>query len=190
MRRWIWQQLQYWGPVGTVGALAVVVMISVGICTLAIQVPVIGDWWDDRLDEMAEDFERSIDATATARAGEESTAPRVLVGNEINLDELSEEDRESLLRWREAGVHWEFVDAFSETMHAVNADKVIDLRESRDLCYKAPQWREQMTAAREYVAAYREAEPETVADNPRISNLEVEADRAMEIVEELERQCR
>ena len=102
---------------------------------------------------------------------------------------LSEQEGQITELWREAQDHWEFIDAFRASMFEVNADRVIDLQESKDLCYKAPQWREQMTAVREYVSEYREVEPETVAETPRIHLLETEADKAMEIVEELERQC-
>ena len=102
---------------------------------------------------------------------------------------LSEQERRTTELWQEAVKHWEIIDAFVASLQAVNADRVIDLEESRDLCYKAPQWREQMTAVRQYVADYREVDPETVAETPRIHKLETEAYRAMEIVVELEKEC-
>ena len=193
MSRWlrnIWLHYTIMGCFGRTVVWALVVMVGlVSMCTGVALVADHTTWLDEVSEDLAENVRKAQEADATARAGEGSTAPRVLVGSEINLDELSEEDRARLLRWREASEHWEFIDAFTETMFAVNEDYVIDLQESRDLCYKAPQWGEQMTAVREYVAAYREIEPETVAETPRIYNLETEADRALEIVEELEKEC-
>ena len=61
-------------------------------------------------------------------------------------------------------------------------DKVIGLQESREFCYKAPQWEDQLVAAQEYVAAYREVEPTVVAETPRLWKLEQEAERALELV--------
>ena len=130
----------------------------------------------------------TAEARATVTAGTSSREPRATAVSRTQRREPLGTGQ-AVDRWREATEHWEVLDAFAESMRTVNADRVIDLAESKDLCYKVPQWREQMTAAREYVAAYRGVEPETVADTPRIYKLETEANRAMEIVVELERQC-
>ena len=87
-----------------------------------------------------------------------------------------------LARWREAELHWEYVDAFQASMKAMMEEKVIGVKESRDFCYKAPQWQNQLVAAQEYVAAYREVEPTVVAETPRLWKLEQEAERALELV--------
>ncbi len=100
-----------------------------------------------------------------------------------------EVNQAGLRRWQEAEEHWMNIDAFAESAAEVSEDRVIDLPESSDLCYKAGQWREQLEAAREYVAAYREVEPELVASTPRLHRLETEADRALVVVATLEEDC-
>ena len=92
------------------------------------------------------------------------------------------EEQEAAGRWREAEVHWGYVDAFQASMEVMMEDKVIGVQESREFCYKAPQWEDQLVAAQEYVAAYREVEPTVVAETPRLWKLEQEAGRALELV--------
>ena len=109
---------------------------------------------------------------------------QVMIGVASSLEELEEQEVEAarLARWREAEVHWEYVDAFQASMEVMMEDKVIGVQESRDFCYKAPQWEDQLVAAQEYVAAYREVEPTVVAEAPRLLMLELEAERALELV--------
>ena len=106
---------------------------------------------------------------------------QVMIGVASSLEE-QEVEAARLARWREAEVHWEYVDAFQASMEVMMEDKVIGVQESRDFCYKAPQWEDQLVAAQEYVAAYREVEPTVVAETPRLLMLELEAERALELV--------
>ena len=101
-----------------------------------------------------------------------------------------EADQVKIRRWQEATEHWANIDAFSAYAEGVTADRVIDREESRDLCHNAEQWRAQLEAAQAYVSAYRAAAPELVAGTPRLHNLEPEAERALVIVRELEKECR
>ena len=94
-----------------------------------------------------------------------------MIGVASSLEE-QEVEAARLARWREAEVHWEYVDAFQASMEVMMEDKVIGVQESRDFCYKAPQWEDQLAAAQEYVAAYREVEPTVVAEAPRLLMLE------------------
>ena len=95
---------------------------------------------------------------------------QVMIGVASSLEELEEQEVEAarLAGWREAEVHWGYVDAFQASMEVMMEDKVIGLQESREFCYKAPQWEDQLVAAQEYVAAYREVEPTVVAETPRL----------------------
>ena len=109
---------------------------------------------------------------------------QVMIGVASSLEELEEQEVEAarLAGWREAEVHWGYVDAFQASMEVMMEDKVIGVQESREFCYKAPQWEDQLVAAQEYVAAYREVEPTVVAETPRLWKLEQEAGRALELV--------
>ena len=157
------------------------------------------DSWEADLEQRAE--ERAATATAveagtataearaTVVAGTPLREPRATVVSRTQRREPSATERKSADRWREAEVHWEALDAFTESMTAVNADRVIDLAESRDLCYKAPQWREQLDGVLEYVVEYRAVEPGLVTRTPRLHNLEIEAERALVVVSGLEEEC-
>ena len=90
-------------------------------------------------------------------------------------------------RWREQfNVHWPNVDAFQAKIATINQDRVIDEEESKTICFLKPQWIEQLTAAKAYVGSYRRVEPDTVAENPGLANLEAEAVRGLELLDELE----
>ena len=90
-------------------------------------------------------------------------------------------------RWREQfNVHWPNIDAFNAKITAINQDRVVDPEESRMVCFLKPQWTAQLTAAKEYVGNYRRVDPDTVAENPGLSNLQAEADRGLDLLKELE----
>ena len=93
-------------------------------------------------------------------------------------------------RWQAQWDHWANIDAFNASMVAISEDRVIDLAESMDLCFKAPQWWDQLTTAREYGAAYQEAEPTLVAQYASLYTLESEAERGLTVVEALLAECR
>ena len=116
---------------------------------------------------------------------------QVMIGVASSLEELEEQEVEAarLARWREAEVHWGYVDAFQASVEVVMEDKVFSPQEIRDSCYKVPQWEDQLVAAQEYVAAYREVEPTVVAETPRLWKLEQEAERALELVRATSSYC-
>ena len=116
---------------------------------------------------------------------------QVMIGVASSLEELEDREIEAarLARWREAEVHWEYVDAFQASVEVVMEDKVFSPQEIRDSCYKVPQWEDQLVAAQEYVAAYREVEPTVVAETPRLWKLEQEAERALELVRATSSYC-
>ena len=130
----------------------------------------------------------TAEARATVTAGTSSREPRATAVSRTQRRESSGTEQ-AVDRWREATEHWEVLDAFRESMRTVNADRVIDLAESKDLCYKSPQWREQLKAARDYVVAYREVEPSLVDTTPRLHKLETEATEGLRIVAALEEEC-
>lgn len=130
----------------------------------------------------------TAEARATVTAGTSSREPRATAVSRTQRWESSGTGQ-AVDRWREATEHWEVLDAFRESMRTVNADRVIDLAESRDLCHKVPQWREQLKAARDYVVAYREVEPSLVDTTPRLHKLETEATEGLRIVAVLEEDC-
>ncbi len=101
--------------------------------------------------------------------------------------QLTPEEEARSDRWRaQFDVHWPNVDAFNERMAAISEDRVIDEAESKALCFLKDQWVYQLTAAKEYVENYREVEPETVADNPGLGNLELAAIRGLGLLDEVE----
>ena len=48
------------------------------------------------------------------------------------------------------------------------------------------QWIAQMTDARDYVQEFRVVDPETVEKNPGLGNLQYEAERALELLDQVE----
>ena len=103
-----------------------------------------------------------------------------------NKRDNQEVEATRLTRWRESFEHWEHVDAFQASIEVMMEDKVIGLQESREFCYKAPQWEDQLVAAQEYVVAYREIEPTEVAETPSLWKLEQEAARGLALLGEVE----
>ena len=90
-------------------------------------------------------------------------------------------------RWDEQWEHWANIDAFQASAASISADRIIDKEESQHICFALDQWTAQMTAARDYVQNYREAEPDIVERrNSGLSNLEDEANRALELLNKVE----
>ena len=99
--------------------------------------------------------------------------------------EMTHEEKTRHDRWRQQfEVHWPNIDAFQEKIDTINLDQVIDREESKEFCFLKPQWTVQFTSAKEYVENYRQVEPNTVAQNPGLSNLESEAVRALKLLDE------
>lgn len=100
---------------------------------------------------------------------------------------MTDGEQKSLDRWKEQfDVHWPNVDAFQASMASINEDRIIDKEESTSICFALDQWTTQMTAARDYVTEYEQIDPDTVAKNPGLGNLKKEAERALDILEQVE----
>ena len=99
----------------------------------------------------------------------------------------TEENIKKVANWKEQfDVHWPNVDAFNASMASINEDRIIDKEESTSICFALDQWLAQMTAARDYVTEYEQVDPETVAKNPGLGNLKEEANRALELLSQVE----
>ena len=101
--------------------------------------------------------------------------------------QISPEDEARWARWKENFDHWDNVNAFMVSINEISADRVIDANELARICFVLPQWKSQLTAARDYVENYREVEPDTVEMNPNLGNLQREAERALTLLGETER---
>ena len=99
---------------------------------------------------------------------------------------LSEQEQEALNLWQEQWEHWENVDAFQENTTSISEDRIIDKEESQRICLALDQWTAQMTDAITYVQDYRKVDPQTVEKNPGLGNLEHEANRALELLNQVE----
>ena len=99
---------------------------------------------------------------------------------------LSEQEQEALNLWQEQWEHWENVDAFQGNTTSINEDRIIDKEESQRICSALDQWTAQMTDAITYVQDYRKVDPQTVEKNPGLGNLESEASRALELLNQIE----
>ena len=93
-------------------------------------------------------------------------------------------------RWTEQWDHRDNINAFVDQMTAINADRVIDRTELERICFLRQQWEVQLTAARDYVMAYRRDEPELVAKNPGLESLQEQAERGLIITESARQDCR
>ena len=122
-------------------------------------------------------------ACATPTAPDAPPAPNAPPSNTPTMTATHEAQ---LARWREQYDHWANVDALKASMVEVNADRIVDAAESRHICFALAQWTSQMRAARDYVGAFREADPETVEFNPSLGNLESEAERALGLLGKVE----
>ena len=100
--------------------------------------------------------------------------------------ERRQERLERRQRWDEQWGHWKNVDAFKDSMNAINEDRIIDKEESRHICFALEQWTAQMTSARDYVQDYRKDEAALVEKNPGLGNLEQEANHALELLSKVE----
>ena len=99
--------------------------------------------------------------------------------------EMTHDEKIRHARWRQQfEVHWPNIDAFQGKIDTINLDRVIDREESKEFCFLKPQWVVQFTSAKEYVENYRQVEPDMVAQNPGLSNLESEAVRALKLLDE------
>ena len=96
-------------------------------------------------------------------------------------------NQSSLDRWKEQfDVHWPNVDAFGGKMDSIMQDRIIDKEESTSICFALDQWTTQMTTARDYVEEYERVDLETVNKNPGLGNLKEEANRALELLSQVE----
>ncbi len=107
----------------------------------------------------------------------EETIARVLVHFEKNV--------EKMLKWRatkkELDSHWANIDALYEYINRVNADRVIDRRESEQICFLEDQWTAQLNAAIEFVQSLRREAPELLKNYPPIEILEREATKYLDV---------
>lgn len=87
--------------------------------------------------------------------------------------------------WKEQYIHWENIDALDAAVADIREDKVVDVEEALYVCVVALQWMGQMTAAQDYVAEFTDIDPETVADNPGVGNLQRVAKDRAELMETL-----
>ena len=98
----------------------------------------------------------------------------------------TEENIARVAHWNKQWEHWENVDAFQENTTSISEDHIIDKEESQHICFALDQWTTQMTEAITYVQDYRKADPQTVEKNPGLGNLEHEANRALELLNQIE----
>ena len=98
---------------------------------------------------------------------------------------LSREDANKAERWQEQWHHWENVNAFKTSMGSIAVDRIIDNEESKHICFALDQWITQMADAQDYVKDYRRDAPELTLKSG-LGNLEKEAERALEILSEVE----
>ena len=87
----------------------------------------------------------------------------------------TEEDLASQARWEEQFHHYDNLNAFTDSLLEINSDQVIDEDELGRICFLLEQWGSQLNAAAEYVAEYREADPDVIKANPGLQNLEDQA---------------
>ena len=96
------------------------------------------------------------------------------------------EDVTSLERWKKRTYHWDNIDAFNASVASISADRVIDLEESRQICYVLEQWTTQLEEARDYVIEFRRVEPEFVNEPLNgLTKLESEANRGLELLHQV-----
>ena len=99
----------------------------------------------------------------------------------------NEENIAKVAHWKKQfDIHWPNVDAFQVSMDSIMQDRIIDKEESTSICFALDQWTTQMTDAITYVQDYRKVDPQTVEKNPGLGNLEHEANRALELLNQVE----
>ena len=101
--------------------------------------------------------------------------------------DIKDEAAEQSKRWEERLYHLDNINAFDQWVQGISADRVIDQEEGADICYLRSQWEAQLTEAVLYIHAYREADPEFVAE-PRNGLLSIEerAIKGLTLLEEVE----
>ena len=93
-------------------------------------------------------------------------------------------------RWREQWDHWEKIEPIGEYMDEIVRDGVISSSERRVLCFRLTRYETDLRAARDYVQAFRRADPTTVAENPPLGNLQEVAETGLEAVAAVKPGCR
>ena len=111
-------------------------------------------------------------AVAGALSENETDQPAV---SETSTPSIDSQAR--LERWEGVHERWERVDRYHELVAKVQEGGVT-VPEALVFCDMTPQLIEHMREIQDYVAEYRLAEPEFVADNPTVTNLEDVAARA------------
>ena len=77
------------------------------------------------------------------------------------------------------------VYAFLTAISAIAADRIVDEEEARQICFALPQWRAQLTEARDYVKEYRRVEPEMVNEPLNgLQTLEKQAEEGLALLNE------
>ena len=96
---------------------------------------------------------------------------------------ITPEDEAIRARWAEQfDVHWPNIDAFHDNVEAVTGDRVLDRQELERICFLKPQWEEQLRAAHDYVVKYRKDDPDKVAKEQILRNLEDRAERGLDLL--------
>ena len=101
----------------------------------------------------------------------------------------TEEDLASQARWKEQFHHYDNLNAFTDSLLEINSDRVIDEDELDRICFLLEQWGSQLNAAAEYVAKYRQAEPDVIKANPGLQNLEDKAREGLAFLVESQNVC-
>ena len=118
-----------------------------------------------------------------------SRAPTVLMDPDPAI--LSPSDRERLNRWKKTFTHYDTIEAFQQFIDDINADRIISKEEFAHICFALDQWKAQHQAALDHVTEYRRVGPETVTENSGlIEGLEREAQRALNLLDQLEVECK
>ena len=101
----------------------------------------------------------------------------------------TEEDLASQARWKEQFHHYDNLNAFTDSLLEINSDRVIDEDELDRICFLLEQWGSQLNAAAEYMAEYREADPDVIKANPGLQNLEDQANEGLAFLVESQKVC-
>ena len=118
---------------------------------------------------------------------EAETTSGVITSSDV--ERMSEEDRAKHERWIKQHKHWDNVKAFDQHIKRMREDKVMDQSEVDFSCSVAEHWAEQLKAAQVYVQEYRRVEPDMVAVNPQLGELESIATKGYELVSILLPEC-
>ena len=94
------------------------------------------------------------------------------VAEKIGNDRLLE-------RRRQIADHQRAVDAYWSRMVEIIADDEFDFEEMKEVCAMAPQWIAQLTAARDFVAGFREEYPQVSESDMVLDRLGLEAEKGL-----------